>query len=75
MPNGLCSVTLSSRPPAVLALCGVPQVLPALGDIPSEARLNLVIHHLRSGRVDEANALVQDISPTTPQEYILKVRR
>lgn len=50
------------------------QVLPALGTIPSEAPLNLVIHHLRAGRVEDANALVQDINPTTPHEYILKVR-
>lgn len=49
------------------------QVLPALGDIPSEARLNLVIHHLRAGRVAEAEALVADINPSTPHEYILKV--
>lgn len=51
------------------------QVLPALGDIPSEARLNLVIHHLRGGRIGEAEALMQDISPSTPHEYILKVRQ
>jgi hypothetical protein len=50
------------------------QVLPALGEFPSEARLNLVIHHLRAGRVAEAEALVQDINPNTPPEYILKVR-
>lgn len=49
------------------------QVLPALGEFPSEARLNLVIHHLRAGRVAEAEALVQDINPNTPPEYILKV--
>ena len=49
------------------------QVLPALGDIPSEARLNLVIHHLRGGRIEEAEALMKDINPTTPHEYILKV--
>ncbi len=50
------------------------QVLPALGDIPNEGRLNLVIHHLRAGRVAEAEALVQDINPNTPPAYILKVR-
>jgi len=27
------------------------QVLPALGDVPSEAALNLVIHHLRRGQL------------------------
>lgn len=54
-------------------LCVRVQVLPGLGDIPSEARLNLVIHHLRSGKVEDADALLQDINPTTPHEYILKV--
>lgn len=49
------------------------QVLPGLGDFPSEARLNLVIHYLRAGKVDEAQALVADVNPTTPHEYILKV--
>lgn len=49
------------------------QVLPALGDTPSEAQLNLVISALRAGRIDEASALMQDIDPTTPHEYILKV--
>lgn len=54
-------------------MCLAVQVLPALGEFPSEARLNLVIHHLRAGRVAEAEALVQDINPNTPPEYILKV--
>jgi intraflagellar transport protein 56 len=53
----------------------MPQVLPGLGDMPSEARLNLVIHYLRAGKVDEAQALVADINPITPHEYILKVSR
>ena len=49
------------------------QVLPQLGDVPPEARLNLVIHHLRHGEVGEAFNLIKDMEPTTPQEYILKV--
>jgi hypothetical protein len=49
------------------------QVLPGLGDIPSEARLNLVIHLLRSGKIEDADSLLQDINPTTPHEYVLKV--
>lgn len=49
------------------------QVLPALGNIPSEAKLNLVIYHLRAGRLENAHALIQDLQPTMPHEYILKV--
>ena len=49
------------------------QVLPGLGDVLPEAVLNLVIHHLRRGEVTEAHALVKDLNPATPQEYILKV--
>ena len=48
-------------------------MLPQLGDVPPEARLNLVIHHLRHGEVGEAFNLIKDMEPTTPQEYILKV--
>lgn len=48
------------------------QVLPPLGDIPPEARLNLVIYHLRHAEVSEAFNLIKDLEPTTPQEYILK---
>mmetsp|Transcript_38089 Transcript_38089/g.84856 ORF Transcript_38089/g.84856 Transcript_38089/m.84856 type:complete len:556 (+) Transcript_38089:159-1826(+) len=48
------------------------QVLPPLGDVPPEARLNLVIHHLRHAEVGEAFNLIKDLEPTTPQEYILK---
>jgi len=48
------------------------QVLPPQLDIIPEARLNLVIYHLRSGDVNEAYALIKDIEPTTPQEYTLK---
>lgn len=44
-----------------------------MGDVPPEARLNLVIHHLRLNDVGEAFRLVKDMEPTTPQEYILKV--
>eukprot|EP00879_Flechtneria_rotunda_P009429 GHRR01009871.1.p1 GENE.GHRR01009871.1~~GHRR01009871.1.p1 ORF type:complete len:458 (+),score=143.98 GHRR01009871.1:1-1374(+) len=51
---------------------GALQVLPALGDVPPEAVLNLVIHHLRRGEISEAHALVRDMNPSTPHEYILK---
>lgn len=48
------------------------QTLPHLGDVPPEARLNLVIHHLRHNEIGEAFNLIKDLEPTAPQEYILK---
>jgi len=48
------------------------QVLPPLAGVPPEARLNLVVYHLRSGEPHEAFKLIKDLEPTTPQEYILK---
>ena len=48
------------------------QVLPPLVDAIPEARLNLVIYHLRHDAVNEAYELVRDLEPTTPQEYIIK---
>ncbi|XP_034044353.1 intraflagellar transport protein 56 [Thalassophryne amazonica] len=48
------------------------QVLPPLIDVIPEARLNLVIYYLRQDDVQEAYSLIQDLVPTTPQEYILK---
>ncbi|KAG2488761.1 hypothetical protein HYH03_012759 [Edaphochlamys debaryana] len=48
------------------------QVLPPLGDIPPEARLNLVIHHLRHHEIGEAYGLIKDMEPSTPPEFILK---
>lgn len=49
------------------------QVLqPLVGVIP-EARLNLVIYHLKNKDIDEAFKLMQNVEPTTPIEYILKV--
>ncbi|KAK7929895.1 hypothetical protein WMY93_006290 [Mugilogobius chulae] len=47
-------------------------VLPPLIDVIPEARLNLVIYYLRQDDVQEAYNLIQDLVPTTPQEYILK---
>lgn len=41
-------------------------------DMPSEARLNLVIYYLRNSEVNEAFQLIKELEPTTPQEYILK---
>ena len=42
------------------------------GGVPPEARLNLVIHHLRWNEHREALALVADLEPATPHEYVLK---
>jgi intraflagellar transport protein 56 len=51
---------------------GALQVLPPLVDVIPEARLNLVIYHLRQDEVSEAHQLMKDLEPMTPQEYILK---
>jgi len=48
------------------------QVLPSLVDFIPEARLNLVIYYLRNDGIGEAEALLKDLEPSTPQEYILK---
>ena len=47
-------------------------VLPKLMDVIPEARLNLVIYHLKNNDLSEAHELVKDLKPNTPQEYILK---
>ncbi|KAI9357612.1 hypothetical protein DFJ73DRAFT_820409 [Zopfochytrium polystomum] len=51
---------------------GALQVFPRLLDVVPEARLNLVIHHLRNDDIVSAFNLMKDIEPSTPQEYILK---
>jgi len=48
------------------------QVLPPLLDLIPEARLNLVIFHLRNHDDDQAFELIKDLEPTTPHEYIIK---
>jgi intraflagellar transport protein 56 len=48
------------------------QVLPPLLDIIPEARLNLVIYHLRTDEAGEAYNLIKDLEPAVPREYILK---
>lgn len=48
------------------------QVLPPLVDIIQEARLNLVIYHLKNDEVNEAFKLVKDMEPVVPKEYIIK---
>jgi intraflagellar transport protein 56 len=51
---------------------GALQVFPPLLDVIPEARLNLVIHHLRKDDIVAAYNLMKDVEPSTPQEYILK---
>ena len=48
------------------------QILPPLVDVIPEARLNLVIYLLKQDDIAEAFALIKDLEPTVPQEYILK---
>ena len=48
------------------------QVLPPLLDVFPEAKLNLVIYHLKNDNVVEAFNLVKDLEPTMPREYIIK---
>lgn len=48
------------------------RVFPPLIDIIPEAKLNLVIYHLRQGAVADAYGLIKDLEPSIPQEYILK---
>eukprot|EP00929_Paragymnodinium_shiwhaense_P107602 TRINITY_DN7381_c0_g1_i1.p1 TRINITY_DN7381_c0_g1~~TRINITY_DN7381_c0_g1_i1.p1 ORF type:complete len:561 (+),score=192.85 TRINITY_DN7381_c0_g1_i1:92-1774(+) len=48
------------------------QVLPPLLEVIPEARLNLVIYHLRTDEVQEAYNLIKDLEPAVPREYILK---
>lgn len=51
---------------------GALQVLPSLLPILPEARLNLVIYHLRQGNLTEASDLMASIEPSVANEYILK---
>ena len=48
------------------------QILPPLVGLVPEARLNLVIYHMHHGEVQEAFELMKDVTPSSPQEYILK---
>uniref|UniRef100_A0A0A1X1Y2 Tetratricopeptide repeat protein 26 n=1 Tax=Zeugodacus cucurbitae TaxID=28588 RepID=A0A0A1X1Y2_ZEUCU len=51
---------------------GAMQTFPTLLNIVPEARLNLAIYHLKNGNVQEAHALIKELQPTVPHEYILK---
>jgi len=37
-----------------------------------EAKLNLAIHHLREGEIEEADFLLKDLKAVSPQESLLK---
>ena len=45
---------------------------PLVGVLP-EARLNLAIHSLKNGEFHEADKLMENVEPSQPPEYILKV--
>lgn len=51
---------------------GARQVLPQLVDVLPEARLNLVIYHLKRDEVQEAYDLIKNIEPVSSHEHILK---
>jgi intraflagellar transport protein 56 len=51
---------------------GALQVFPNLIGIIPEAKLNLAIYYLRHDNADEGYALLKDMSPTAPLEYIMK---
>ena len=53
---------------------GALQVFPPLVGVIPEARLNLTIHSLKNGEIQEAHNLMKDVEPAQPPEYILKVR-
>lgn len=48
------------------------KVFPPLIDEYPEARLNLTIHYLRSGDIDQAFKTIADLEPSQPREYMLK---
>lgn len=51
---------------------GALQIFPPLLDVIPEARLNLVIYHLKNDDILSAYDLIKDVDPSNPQEYILK---
>lgn len=48
------------------------KVLPPLVEVFPEAKLNLVIYHLKNDEINEALNLVKDMEPNAPREYIIK---
>ncbi|XP_024372333.1 intraflagellar transport protein 56 isoform X3 [Physcomitrium patens] len=51
---------------------GASQAWPRMLGILPEARMNLVIYHLKHGEIQDAYSMVKDFEATTPQEYIVK---
>ncbi|XP_054165935.1 intraflagellar transport protein 56-like [Oppia nitens] len=51
---------------------GALQVLPSLVDVLPEAKLNLVIYHLKNDDLRSAETLMKDVEPINPNEYVLK---
>ena len=48
------------------------RIFPSLVDKLPEAKMNLAIYYLKNQRNIEAFRLLEDMSPSTPQEYVLK---
>jgi len=48
------------------------RVFPPLVGVLPEARLNLTIHSLKNGEIQEAEKLMKTVEPSQPAEYILK---
>ena len=48
------------------------KVFPPLSEIYPEAKLNLIIHHVKKGEIETAYKMVKDIEPISPKEYTLK---
>jgi intraflagellar transport protein 56 len=48
------------------------QILPSLTGMIPEAKLNIVIHHLKNGEYNEAYNLINDLEPVHTTEFILK---
>ncbi|KAL3094077.1 hypothetical protein niasHT_027405 [Heterodera trifolii] len=51
---------------------GALQLLPTLVDVVPEARLNLVIYHLKKNDTDAAHVLMNHLEPQSTYEYLLK---
>jgi len=51
---------------------GALRVFPPLVGVLPEARLNLTIHSLKNGEIQEAEKLMKSVEPSQPAEYILK---
>lgn len=48
------------------------KVFPPLSELFPEAKLNLIIHHVKNKEIDKAYKMIKDLEPMTPKEYILK---